>query len=211
MTTNAKKLFDESMKNIHDLEAIYDYLDAMHCSVNQDAILRAHYVLSVSAMDTYFHTLIIDEMMNRYRQSDFDYFQNIEVKLSDLLSLIKSDISDQDKEQAILVALRKRLSKDSFQAPKSIEHALGLIRIKNVWGKITKMNNIALISNVPAEDIKKKLSIIILRRNKIAHESDFDCISMSFIPIRKEDVNDTISFLSAFVEAIDVLVCGGNR
>lgn len=207
MQTRAKRFFDESMKKLYDLDVIYDYLNRTNCIINQDALLRSHFVLGVSSFDTYFHTLILDALMADYRRNEFDSLRYIDITLGDIASLIKMKDDDLAKEQAILAAIRKGLSKDSFQSPKSIEYAMNMIKIRNIWSKISGINGISRISGVASEDIKKELSVIILRRNKIAHESDYDYVNMNYLPIQRRDVDDACGFLIAFVEAVDALVC----
>ena len=90
------------------------------------------------------------------------------------------------------------MSKDSYQSPASIENALQLIFVKKIWSSIKDE------MRMPAEDITKKLGIIINRRNKIAHESDVrNHIDTSKNEIERADVDDIISFISNIVECIN--------
>lgn len=82
----------------------------------------------------------------------------------------------------------------------SIEYALSLINIGKLW--------VSISSNMQknAEDIKKQLALIIDRRNKIAHESDRDYLSVGKNPIDKPLVDGTIEFLDKFCESIAKLL-----
>lgn len=54
------------------------------------------------------------------------------------------------------------------------------------------------------EDVKTNLGLIILRRNKIAHEADIEnFVSMKKSEIERKDVEGVISFLDNVVLAID--------
>lgn len=54
------------------------------------------------------------------------------------------------------------------------------------------------------EDVKTNLGLIILRRNKIAHEADIEnLVSMKKSEIERTDVEEVLSFLDNVVLAID--------
>lgn len=57
---------------------------------------------------------------------------------------------------------------------------------------------------MPTEDVKRKLGLIILRRNKIAHEADIEnFVSMEKAEIERTDVEDVITYLDNVVLAIE--------
>lgn len=93
--------------------------------------------------------------------------------------------------------LAKKLSKDSFQSPKSIEYAYSLLQIDHLWSKLS------VKLNMRAEDIKNKLSLIVNRRNKIAHESDWNKIIRKYEEINLEIVLECQLFIENMVKALD--------
>ena len=61
-----------------------------------------------------------------------------------------------------------------------------------------------------AEDVKTKLGLILLRRNKIAHEADIEnLVSMKKTEIERTDVEEVIAFLNNVVLAIDKIRIDG--
>ncbi|MFN4146231.1 MAG: hypothetical protein ACK4GN_10440 [Runella sp.] len=53
-----------------------------------------------------------------------------------------------------------------------------------------------------AQDIRNRLALIVDRRNKIAHEADFDFINGKKYPIDKLTTNDVVAFIEKLAEAI---------
>ena len=94
--------------------------------------------------------------------------------------------------------IRENLSYKSFQQPDKIAEAIRLISAKKLWEEVaSKLNK-------PAKDIKSQLSIIVDRRNKIAHEADIDPSYGigSRWNIDENLVNDAVTFIEQLVENI---------
>lgn len=76
--------------------------------------------------------------------------------------------------------------------------------MKGIWSKVGKKIGMS------AEDVKTKLGLIILRRNKIAHEADIEnLVSMKKTEIERTDVEEVIAFLNNVVLAIDKIRIDG--
>jgi hypothetical protein len=94
--------------------------------------------------------------------------------------------------------IRERHGYLSFQQPDKIADAIRLISDKRLWDEVsTKIGR-------PTRDIKQQLSLIVERRNKIAHEADID---PSFNlgnrwSIDEILVNDAVDFIEQVVESI---------
>lgn len=116
--------------------------------------------------------------------------------------LATSDVSL--RESIYNTSVKKILSKDSYQSPKSVEFALSMVNMKNIWSKIGKKMGMS------TEDVKTNLGLIILRRNKIAHEADIEnLVSMKKTEIERTDVEEVITFLNNVVLAIDSIRIDG--
>jgi len=191
--------FRLNIKSVKDLDAIYSLLIKNYPLLEEQAgdILRAEIVLSVSALDCFIHDLIKQGMVetyqgNRLPSKQFNTYQ-IPFKF---LKLIESADNADDKLGYLENAIREINSKDSYQAPKGIEYALQFINIKSIW------QNLATLMNSRADDIKNELSLIVDRRNKIAHEADYDVLTGSKIPIDRQNINDVIQFIESLCESI---------
>lgn len=76
--------------------------------------------------------------------------------------------------------------------------------MKNIWSKVAKKMEMS------TEDVKTNLGLIILRRNKIAHEADIEnLVSMKKTEIERTDVEEVIAFLNDVVLAIDKIRIDG--
>lgn len=117
------------------------------------------------------------------------------------MSTVKELLATSDamlRESIYNVSVKKILSKDSYQSPKSVEFALSMVNMKNIWSKVGKLIGMS------TEDVKTNLGLIILRRNKIAHEADIEnLVSMKKSEIERTDVEEVIVFLNNVVLAID--------
>jgi hypothetical protein len=94
--------------------------------------------------------------------------------------------------------IRERLSYQSFQQPDKIADAIRLISDKKLWDEV------ATQIGKPAKDIKQQLTLIVDRRNKIAHEADIDpTFSLgNRWYIDESMVGDAVNFIEQVVESI---------
>ena len=88
----------------------------------------------------------------------------------------------------------------SFQSPKSVEYALGLVNVKSVWTKVSP------VMGDTAEHVRDQLALIVKRRNQIAHESDIDPSTSMLRNIDLQTVNDCRDFLQRLVSVIDTFI-----
>ena len=196
--------FTLNLQSVKDLGQIYVLVSTNFPTIeeNADDILRAKIVLMVSAFDTFIHDVVkigMGEIFAGTRPSHSKY-NDFKFSLS-ALNNINSSIIQSEKISYFESELEKINSNDSFQSPKSIEYALGLIDIKNVWTLVSP-----LMGNISAMDIKNRLSLIVQRRNKIAHESDHNPVTGDKYPIQKSDVDNDVVFIENLCKAIFTLV-----
>lgn len=200
---NAITQFRNNIVSVKELDKIYSLVSEKFplLKVEISEILRAEIVLTVSAMDCFIHDLVRLGMLDTFKGNRVasKSFPKFNVSMKSLLRVI--DANTPSEQQAYLESEIRRInSADSYQSPKSIEYALQLINIKSIWVLISpKMQK-------PAEDIKNELSLIINRRNKIAHEADYDSVNMSKFPIDQQTTNDIISFIEQFCESINQII-----
>lgn len=91
----------------------------------------------------------------------------------------------------------------SFQQSKKIEEALALVSDKKLWEEISRL------LNVDSEELKKRLNLIVDRRNKIAHEADIAPSSPGVVerwPIDEIMVEDILTFIQNIVTTIHKII-----
>lgn len=162
-------------------------------------ILRSEYVFIVAAFDCYIHDIVLYGMSEMYtgNKSECKNFSDFCIPMSTVKNLLATP-NQSLRESIYYASVKKILSKDSYQSPKSVEFALSLVDLKNIWYNIGKK------LKIPAEDVKRELGLIVLRRNKIAHEADIEnLVSMKKTDIERTDVETVIDFLNNIVLAIE--------
>lgn len=193
---NAILMFRRNRARILDLGAVYDYWvgQAPLLQTQLDEILRAQLIQIVSAFDTFIHDCVRIGIVKQFIASGAisNTLKAYPIPFEDFLT-INALPNINDKALFLDGVIKKVNSKDSYQAPKSVEYALGLLGVNNIWTKVApgmKMN---------AQDVKVELANIANRRNKIAHESDLDVLGVSLNPISKPEVEKVITFMYGLV------------
>lgn len=191
--------FEKCIDTCQEINAVYSYLQSNHVeALSIDSILRAEFVLLVSALDFYIHQIVCHKIVH-------DFFNGILVCEENLISMSVIQQLDRatdqpSKEQILYASLKKRLSKDSFQSSRNIEYALGLIGKKKIWSALSN------VMGDTADNIKNTLDLIVQRRNQIAHEADIEIHTGTYRPISQSTVDDCRAFLSTLVTSIDQLL-----
>ena len=199
---NTKKIYEKNILSINNSISIYQYLQSQAKNLDATILLRSQFVLIVSAFDTYIHSVVINKIIDRY----FSSGQKLNIQLDIPLSLayeMKSLNVDMQKNKLYSFLVRK-LSRDSFQSPKSIEYAFSMININKIWTKLGDR------MQMQPDDVKNMLSIIVKRRNKIAHESDWNIVTGTYEDIELKDILECKEFINNMVDSIDDIVYGGN-
>ena len=193
---SAIKQFRDNIERIRELGGVYDALCHLTAPVlDATDLLRAQIVLAVSALDHYIHEIARVGMLEalhgtRPRTDAFLRFQvSMETTLAGLeggnaVSLFEAEI-------------RQRHGYQSFQMPDKIAEAVRLFSASELWPSVASRLGLSV------RDVKDHLSLIVDRRNKIAHEADLDpSYPGTRWPISRNDVSGTIDFIERLCEAV---------
>jgi len=191
-------LFRISITRVRDLIAVHNSLKAQASSVlDLSDMLRAALVLAVSALDYYIHEVVRIGMLEIHRGQRLEppAFSGFQISLGNARAGINAG---QNIDSWLEDEIRQRHSYKSFQQPNAIADAVRLICDKKLWEEVS------INMGSPAKDIKQQLSLIVDRRNKIAHEADIDpTLSLgNRWPIDELLVNEAVNFLEQVVESI---------
>ncbi|MFY4781692.1 HEPN domain-containing protein [Aliarcobacter butzleri] len=201
---NAKQHFDKNIERVKHLGFIYTTVnDTTTSAVDLSGILRAQYVMLVSALDYYLHELIRSFMIEIYKgnKSSTKGFKKFIFSIDQDVLLKKGIINPQNEEWLNFQILYKNGFK-SFQHSSKIVEAFELItdlKSEDLWKNISNGMGQLFCEN----DIITKLNLIIERRNQIAHEADIEPTFNTLRSIYKTDVEDSINFIETFVTSID--------
>lgn len=196
--SNEKQLFDEQLASLRKLSSIYEYLKETACFMDSDALLRSEYVLIVSAFDNYLHNIV-----RRKIREDFFSGQPLPDDFQlpiQVYQLLQSEGTVTGQQRILDNALQKRLVKDSFQSPRSVEYVSNLLQINHLW------RTASLSMGTPANQIRMQLGLIVQRRNQIAHEADIDRSNEMLRSIDVQTINDCRDFLEKIVTCIDAQI-----
>lgn len=158
-------------------------------------LLRAEIVLAVSALDHFVHETVRLGMLEAYRNERprTRSFQNFQVSIGSISSVVSDTPNSYWLEQEI----RTSHGRQSFQSPENIARAVRLISESSLW------NEVARRIGISSQDIRERLTLIIKRRNQIAHEADMDPSYPGVRwPIDEQMVDTSINSIEQIAEAI---------
>lgn len=168
-------------------------------TATQSAFSRFQVSLGNARQDRNLAISIDTWLESEIQQSYGDTFLQQSHSIPDILTAISSSIQNRLNSVSWLEnEIRERHSYQSFQQPDKIADAIRLISDKKLWDEVsTRMGK-------PALDIKNGLSLIVERRNKIAHEADINPpLSLgNRWYIDEAQVNDAVNFIEQLVENI---------
>ena len=197
---SAIEQFRANIQRVHALGSIYQALNAQTTeALDLSDLLRSEWVMAVSALDHYVHELVKLGMLEIYRgyRPQTDAFSQFQITLGSALQAVNSPGNHEWLEDQI----RARHSHLSFQTPDNIANAIRLISPESLWSEVA-----AKLIRTP-QDTRERLSLIVNRRNQIAHESDMDPTYLNTRwPINYNQVNDAVTFIENLAEAIHAVV-----
>lgn len=190
--------FKGNLARARDLLSLYSALSSQTVgALDLSDLLRAHIVLSVSALDHYVHELVREGMIEvllgtRAATASYRVFP---------LTVHDTTAASNGGTAWFEAAIRRQHGWRSFQQPDKIAETIRLISDKKLWVEVGTY----LVE--PPEHIKSQLATIIDRRNKIAHEADLDpSFPGTRWPITKADAQAASDYIDKVVSAIDAVV-----
>jgi len=202
---SAKEHFEQNIVRVKNLGYLHQTISAeITNNLDSSDILRAQYVMLISALDYFIHEIIrigILQIYNKERKSTHEFKKFI--FSTDQETLLTKAILEEKNDTWLDYQIRVRNGFKSFQQADKIKEALLLIDSSDIWEKI------ATLLNENKDDLKNRLNLIIERRNQIAHEADIEPIYKELREIEAEDVDDSIIFIEKIVTAISDVVMEG--
>ncbi|QDY83513.1 hypothetical protein FQU75_08865 [Paenibacillus polymyxa] len=188
------KQFNENIERIRMLHSVYlSYRSQITPLVDISDMLRSELVLLVSAVDFYVHEIVRIGMLEVFCEirPETSSFRNYSISLKAVREALLNPESFDWLEREVI----EKHSWKSFQQAEKITEALRIITDADFWGRA------ALAMNSEPQLIKKKLNLIVDRRNKIAHEADMDpSYPGSRWPIDDTMVKESIDFVGSLIQ-----------
>lgn len=205
-----KAYFDQVWQRCELFVALHGFVQNQATSALQpDELLRAEWAARVSALDLFVHELVAQNLLKIFSGSRAQCPGFIKLQISaDALMRIQAATGLAQRTMLFDLEVRTKFSRVTFQYPDEIADGIRLISPCKLWNEVVSYLGAPKANILAAsEQLKKQLSIIVGRRNKIVHEGDLQPTTPRVPwPITRADVTDVAKFIGQLVEAIDHVV-----
>jgi hypothetical protein len=192
------------------LATLHAYLEKNTSSIMQpDELLRAEWVARVSALDLYTHELVSQAMISIFegRRPVSPAYLRFQVS-TETLNRIRAATTTSEASAAFDLYVRSCLSRITYQTPDDIGDGVRLCSEIELWNEVAlKLGATQATKADEAKSLKKQLSLIVRRRNIIAHEGDLQQSPLREPwPISRADLAFVANQIERLVRAIDAVV-----
>jgi hypothetical protein len=202
--------FEQVWSRCELLSGLHLYLDKKSSAIlHPDELLRAEWVSRVSALDLFVHELIAQSMVAIFEGRRDATPAYLRFQLSnEIMDRIREAASKAEASSAFDLFVRDQLSRSTFQTPENIADGIKLCSTVELWNEIAlRLGATETKKNEFAKDIKRQLSLIVRRRNSIAHEGDLQrTFEREPWPINRTDLEVVASCIEQVVRTIDSIV-----
>lgn len=178
-------------------------------ALQPDELLRAEWVARVSALDLYVHELVAQSMLSIFegRRADCPGYLKFQIT-TDTLRRIRLAVSSTDASAAFDLYIRDSLARQTFQFPDDIADGVRLCSPIELWNEVAlSLGATQSSKSSKAKALKQQLSLIVRRRNKIAHEGDMQqTLPREPWPLQQADLQLVAAQIEQIVRAIDAIV-----
>jgi len=199
----AKNIFDLGLVRVRNIDSIYLHLTQKLGFNSSDIsdILRSEIVYSVSSFDRLIHDLVKIGMIETFKGQRVatNAFNNFNISLAQFDVINNASIPP--PEFVFGQSITSNHKHLSFQEPEKVSEALSLI-----WNENHKWQKIATSMGKNQNDVKTELKNIVIRRNQIVHEGDFDLSTGNLQVIEHFDTLQTVDFIEDLATSIYNLV-----
>ncbi len=175
-------------------------------------LLRGAISASVSALDRYSHELVIKyflKILNSPIEQQTREFKSINLPINAVRRAIERIRENRAARpgNSIKEEVRKILHRDfTFQNSSNITKASRILGVDDFWRKMC----VEYGGGIGSQQLQDQLNSIAKRRNQIVHESDLiiqeRAREVKMRPITKQEALDAVTFLKAFVTAMESVV-----
>ncbi len=203
-------LFNDAWLRCDMLSSMYAYLaKATTKALHTEEILRAEWVARVAALDLYIHELVAQRLVEIFegRCPATDSYKKFMLP-NETVARIRSAPTPDDARAAFDLEVRRQLGFITYQSAESIADGVRMISSVELWNGVAAFHGAAPADvTKQAKALRRQLSIIVERRNKIAHEGDMQpSVPRQPWPICQEDLQTVRNFIFQVVAAIDAIV-----
>jgi hypothetical protein len=192
------------------VSALHAYLENRVTGILQpDELLRAEWVARVSALDLYIHELVAQQMLATFdgRRPASPAYLKFQVS-TETLNRIRAAATPSDASAAFDLYVRSYLSRITYQFPDDIADGVRLCSKIELWNEVALKLGATPATKVDiAKSLRTQLSLVVRRRNIIAHEGDLQQSPLREPwPISRADLVFVGEQIERLVRAIDAVV-----
>jgi hypothetical protein len=127
---------------------------------------------------------------------------------NETVNRIRASATASEASAAFDLYVRDRLSRITYQDPDDIADGVRLCSTIELWNEVaTRYGSSPQMKSVVAKSLKTQLSLIVRRRNQIAHEGDLQPPPLREPwPINQADLHYVAGQIEGLVKAIDAVV-----
>lgn len=172
---------------------------------------RLSVVMAVAALDTYMHRLIVERVYthenlpNGLARLDVG-FEELLAQADATAAAARQPPSNPRPRVSVKRMLRDRLLRETFQTYEAVSRALSMAGRSKAWPVIGEKMTPARQSS----EIKQRLNEIVVRRNQIVHEGDYERLEKPRGPRRNgmtyNQAKGDIDFIEDVIRAIHGVV-----
>ena len=197
---SAIEQFAEDIERVRAIGGLYGALDQLAApALDETDLLRAQFVMAVSALDRYIHEITRVGMLEVYGgvRPPTNAFLRFQVTMDAAMTGLAGSSGSIWLETEI----RERHGFVAFQHPDRIADAVRLFSSCELWPSVASHLGLTV------QEVKSELGLIVERRNKISHESDLDPNFPGVRwPISPVDSANAVDFIREVCEAIHTVV-----
>lgn len=202
--------FEDAWRRCDEISGLHCYLvGALTGALSPDELLRSEWVARVSALDLFVHELVSQKMV--------EIFEGIRPSCpgygrfscsTEAIQRVRNAKTPADATAAFSLDIKSKLTRITFQAPDDIADGIRMISACELWNEIAiRRGASAGTKSTVAKGLKTDLSLVIDRRNKIAHEGDLQpTIPRTPWPINRADVDFAAQLIEGIVRDVDAIV-----
>jgi len=204
-------LFDKQVERARDLVGTAAALNAsLTGAVDVSDLYRAAYVQAVSALDTFIHSDVRARMLATFpTDSHTQAFDRFRVSLSSVQVALATQGDLASQLNWLDAEIQDQHSYLSFQQPDKIADAIRLVSNVRLWDALAlSFGQAAMDGESGAKILKRRLTLMVDRRNTIVHESDLNPTPPGdrLYPMTRATAEDAIDFVERLVHEIYALI-----
>ena len=205
-----KDYFDEVWNRADLFATLHAYvINNVAAVIQPDELLRAEWVMRVSALDLYIHEAVSQNLLKIFQgtRSVCPGYSKLQIS-SDALMTIHANGPGLASDAAFDLEIRTKLARATYQFPDDIADGLRMVSPIDLWNEIARYHGAAPAQvNKEAAVLRGELTQIVNRRNKIVHEGDMQpSIPRMPWPISRQDVDHVRTIIERIVCGIEAKI-----